>query len=203
MYKVFINESPVILTNKIVKEDDREVFLLETINIEEVIEQLNTGKIKKAYLFHKDEAELLALFKSKLPVVVAAGGLVVNQEDKILFIYRNGKWDMAKGKLDKGESIEEAAVREVEEETGVKQLKIDRFLETTYHVFERNGVFKLKETHWFLMNTSYKGKLIPQNEEGIEIVDWKDTQQIAEALKNSYQNIEIVISNFQNQLSKS
>jgi len=203
MYKVFINEHLVILTNKITKEEDHNLFLLETIDIEEIIKQFTAGKIKRAHLYHKNEKELLPLFKKKLPLVIAAGGLVVNQEDKILFIYRNGKWDLAKGKLDKGESIENAAIREVEEETGVKKIKLGKLLEITYHVFKRNGVYKLKETHWFLMKTSYKGKLIPQHEEGIEIVDWKAASEVSEALKNSYHNIKSVITTYENSILKS
>ena len=124
--------------------------------------------------------------------MVAAGGVVTNKEGKVLFIYRNDKWDLPKGKLDKGESIPEAAVREVEEETGVKGLKIENFLKTTYHIFKRNGVYKLKEVHWFAMKTSFKGELVGQKEEGIEKVKWKGPEKIREALQNSYINIKIL-----------
>ena len=76
------------------------------------------------------------------------------------------KWDLPKGKVDKGESIENAAVREVEEETGVTGLVIEKFLRTTYHVFKRNGEYQLKQTHWFLMSTDYDGKLVAEKAEG-------------------------------------
>ena len=148
------------------------------------------------YLYHEKKKELLSIFKKKLPLVIAGGGLVLNKKSRILFIFRNGKWDLAKGKLDKGETIEEAAVREVEEETGVKKLKVDKFLQKTYHIFKRNGTFKLKETHWFLMHTNYDGQLSPQCDEGIEIVEWKKESEIKKALKNSYQNIKLVINDY-------
>ena len=120
---------------------------------------------------------------------IAGGGVVTNKKGQVLFIYRNDKWDLPKGKLEKGESIEECALREVEEETGVKGLKIENFLRTTYHIFKRNGVYKLKEVHWYAMKTTYKGKLVGQKSEGIEIVKWKGPQKIHKALENSYTNI--------------
>ena len=99
---------------------------------------------------------------------------------------------MPKGKLDKDETIAECALREVEEETGVKKLKIENFLQTTYHIFKRNGVNKLKEVHWYAMKTSYEGELKGQASEGIERVKWKDPQKIQKALQNSYINIKIL-----------
>ena len=97
-----------------------------------------------------------------------------------------------KGKLDKGETIEACALREVAEETGVKGLKIENFLQTTYHIFKRNGEYKLKEVHWYAMKTSYKGELKGQKNEGIEKVKWKGPKKIKKALDNSYANIKIL-----------
>jgi 8-oxo-dGTP pyrophosphatase MutT (NUDIX family) len=125
-------------------------------------------------------------------MVVAAGGVVTNKNGKVLFIYRNEKWDLPKGKLDKGESLEECAVREVMEETGVQDLVIENFLRTTYHVFKRNGKYKLKEVHWYAMKTSYDGKLKGEKKEGIVKVKWKGPQKIKEALDNSYTNIRVL-----------
>ena len=159
MYKVFVNGSPLILTNKLSDTEKGKYFLMNGVAINEAIEALSKKKLKEAYIYHPNHEEILRKFTSKIPLVVAAGGVVTNKEGKVLFIYRNDKWDLPKGKLDKGETIEACALREVAEETGVKGLKIENFLQTTYHIFKRNGGYKLKEVHWYAMKTSYKGEL--------------------------------------------
>jgi len=192
MYKVFVNELPLILTNKLSETAKGSYFLLNKDAIHDAIEALSMGKLKEAFIYHPNREEILKKFTKNIPLVVAAGGVVTNKKGKVLFIYRNEKWDLPKGKLDKGESIEECAVREVEEETGVRKLKIENFLQTTYHVFKRNGTFKLKEVHWYAMKTSFTGKLKGQKNEGIKKVKWKGPAKIEEALQNSYQNIKIL-----------
>ena len=182
----------MILTNKLSETGNGKYFLLNETAILEAIDALSKKKLSEAYIYHPNNEEILKKFTKKIPLVVAAGGVVTNKEGKVLFIYRNEKWDLPKGKLDKGESIEEAALREVTEETGVKGLKIENFLKTTYHVFKRNGVYKLKEVHWFAMKTSYKGPLVGQKSEGIVKVKWKGPKKIKKALENSYINIKIL-----------
>src|SRR5690606_7908309 len=107
MYEVFVNEHRIILTNKISKEEGFKLFLLETVDIDDVITQLNKGKIKCAHIYYKDKSTLFKKFCKKVPLVVAAGGMVVNKNQDTLFIYRNDKWDLPKGKVDKGEAIED------------------------------------------------------------------------------------------------
>lgn len=192
MYEVFVNESPLILTNKRPERSDGTLFDLDGDSIMKAIDLLSRKKLKKAYLYHPDGDKILNLFMLKIPVVVAGGGFVVNTKGKVLFIKRNGKWDLPKGKVDKGESIENAALREVMEETGVQDLVVEKFLRTTYHVFRRNGEYRLKQTHWFLMSTDYKGPLLGQREEGIKRVRWKGPIKAAKALKKSYKNIRIL-----------
>lgn len=192
MYEVFVNESPLILTNERPENANGCLFPLEGDSIMEAIEQLSKKKLKKAYLYHPDASKILKLFMLKIPVVVAGGGFVVNPKGKVLFIKRNGKWDLPKGKVDKGESIERAALREVEEETGAKGLVVEKFLRTTYHVFKRGEAFRLKQTHWFLMSTDYSGPFKAQKEEGITKVKWKGPIKARRALKNSYKNIRIL-----------
>ncbi|MEM0933434.1 MAG: NUDIX domain-containing protein, partial [Bacteroidota bacterium] len=174
------------------------LFSMENDSVVEAIEALAKGKHKMAYLHHPDQGKLLEIFKHKLPLVVAAGGFVTNKKGKVLFIYRNDKWDLPKGKVDKGESIENAAMREVEEETGVTDLKIERFLKTTYHVFRRNGNYILKQVHWFAMSTSFDGKLQGQEEEGIMKVKWKGPKKVKKALEKSYFNIKTLFEDWPN-----
>lgn len=192
MYKVFVNERPLILTNKLSETTEDAYFLLKKSAINEAIDLLTAKKLDKAYIYHPNKEEILRKFCKKIPLVVAAGGVVTNKEGKVLFIYRNDKWDLPKGKLDKGETIEECALREVEEETGVQGLKIENILKTTYHVFNSNGKRKLKQVHWYAMKTSFSGELKGQLEEGIEKVKWKGPKKIQKALKKSYHNIRIL-----------
>ena len=192
MYKVFVNDKPLFLTNQVVKETDFQLFLLESVDIKQIIVKMFQNKINKAFLYHPDEKEILTKLKEKIPVVKAGGGFVFNKNGEILFILRNGKWDLPKGGIEKGELIEETAIREVEEETGVTGLKITQKLQKTYHIFKRNGKYKLKITHWFEMKTDFEGEPKGQEDEGIEKVVWLKPEEIKEALSNSYENIKLL-----------
>ncbi|MEM8508939.1 MAG: NUDIX domain-containing protein [Bacteroidota bacterium] len=191
MYKVFVNELPLILTSQPLPNAKGNVFTLDKDSIEYAITSLSKNLLKEAFIYEPGN-DILEKFTSKIPMVVAAGGLVKNKKGKILFIFREGKWDLPKGKLDKGESIEAAAIREVEEETGVAQLEVKRYLQTTYHIFRRSGQYRLKKVYWFEMYTAYDGKLIAQEDEGITAVKWKGPKKVEKALKNSYKNIRIL-----------
>jgi 8-oxo-dGTP pyrophosphatase MutT (NUDIX family) len=192
MYKVFVNDKPLFLTNEIAKETDFQMFLLESIDIKKVIIKMFNNKIKKCYLYYPDEEVILKKLKEKIPVQKAGGGFVYNKKGEVLFILRNGKWDLPKGGKEKGERMSFTALREVEEETGVNQLVVTKKLQKTYHVFKRNGVFKLKITQWYEMTTNFDGIPVGQAEEGIEKVAWLNPEQVQEALKNSYENIKLL-----------
>ena len=192
MYKVFVNDKPLFLTNEIAKETDFQMFLLESIDIKKVIIKMFNNKIKKCYLYYPDEEVILKKLKEKIPVQKAGGGFVYNKKGEVLFILRNGKWDLPKGGKEKGEKMSFTALREVEEETGVNQLVVTKKLQKTYHVFKRNGVFKLKITQWYEMTTDFEGIPVGQAEEGIEKVAWLNPEQVQEALKNSYENIKLL-----------
>ena len=194
MYKVFVNDKPLFLTNEISKETNFQLFLLESVDIVQLIVKIFQNKIQKAYLYHPDEKEIMRTLKTKIPVQKAGGGLVYNAKKEVLFIFRNGKWDLPKGGIEKGEAIEDTAMREVEEETGVGNLIVTEKLQKTYHIFKRNGRFKLKITHWFEMQSTFEGIPEGQAEEGIEKVAWLNPEQIKEALKNSYENIKLLFS---------
>lgn len=192
MYKVFINDKPLFLTSVLQKETDFQYFLLDTVDLQKLVAQYFAGQVTNAYLYHPDEDSILRKFKEKITVNKAGGGLVENSQGQVLFIFRNGRWDLPKGGIEKDETIEETAIREVEEETGCKNLKINKRLQKTFHIFKRNGEYKLKITYWFSMTTSYNGELKGQADEGIEKVVWVNKEEIPELLKNSYQNIKLL-----------
>jgi 8-oxo-dGTP pyrophosphatase MutT (NUDIX family) len=192
MYKVFVNDKPFFLTNEIVKETDFQFFLLESTDIKKLVINMYNNKIKKCYLYYPDEKVILKKLKEKIPVQRAGGGLVYNKKGEVLFIFRNGKWDLPKGGREKREKMKLTAMREVEEETGVDNLIITKKLQKTYHIFKRNGIYKLKITQWYEMKTDFEGTPVGQLEEGIEKVAWLNPEQIQEAMKNSYENIKLV-----------
>ena len=192
MYKVFVNDKPLFLTNEIQKETDFQLFLLESVDIEQLIVKMFHNKIPKAYLYYPDEKEILQKVKEKIPVKKAGGGLVYNKNGEVLFIFRNGKWDLPKGGTEKFEEMEQTAMREVEEETGVGKLKIIKKLQKTYHIFKRNGTYRLKITYWYEMFSDDDRLPVPQENEGIEKVAWLNPVQIQEALKNSFENIKLL-----------
>ena len=128
-------------------------------------------------------------FCANYMLIEAAGGLVYNDRNQLLMIFRNGKWDLPKGKLEVGENIEQCAIREVEEECGISELLISQQLQETYHTYEIKEQTILKHTYWFEMRSSFKGNLVPQTKEGITEAVWVDKEDIAKKLENSFGNI--------------
>ena len=193
MYHVFVNDKPIVLTNVVAKENGFKNYLLDSVNIGKVIRELTSTSLEEVRLIGKNPEKLLKKFLKLLPNIVAGGGKVYNAKGDILFIYRNDKWDLPKGKAEMHETIEETALREVAEETGVAGLEITKPLQTTYHIFKRNGKHKIKITYWFEMKTTFTGKLHPQENEGITKVEWFNTEQSQMALENSYANIKVLV----------
>jgi 8-oxo-dGTP pyrophosphatase MutT (NUDIX family) len=200
MYKIFVNDRPIILTSTVMKESGFKVFLLKSVDMEYVIRKLQRNDFKEVYLYHPKKEKLLSLFKDRMGYINAGGGLVKNDKNELLFIERNKKWDLPKGRAEKGEDIETTSLREVEEETGVKNLSIDKFLQETYHIYRNKGKYNLKVTHWYLMNTDYSGDLVPQLEEGITQAVWKTNAEANSALSNSYANVVLLTEAYLNSL---
>ena len=193
LYQIFVGDKPIILTTKVEQEKNFKNYLLNTVNIGKVIKELKRKDIESIRLIDKDKNTLLKKFLKLLPNVIAGGGIVYNDKNEILFIYRNDKWDLPKGKAESKETIDKTAIREVEEETGVTGLSIIKPLEMTYHIFKRNGKYKIKITYWFEMKSSFKGELVPQEKEGITDVKWLNEEQVQVALNNSYANIKLLM----------
>jgi 8-oxo-dGTP pyrophosphatase MutT (NUDIX family) len=128
--------------------------------------------------------------------IEASGGLVKRMHE-YLFIFRNEKWDLPKGKLEFKEKPESGAIREIEEECGIFNLEVIRKLTDTFHVYKMNGKSYLKKTYWFLMNYSeaFDGK--PQIEEGIKEIKWFRKDAFDSVKNNTYLSILEVIKSAQ------
>lgn len=193
MYKIFVGNKPIILTTKVESETNFKNYLIGSVDINKVLSKLKKDKYDAVHLIGSNKEVLLKKFLALLPNVIAAGGKVYNSKGEILFIFRNGKWDLPKGKAEPKETINQTALREVEEETGVSGLVITKPLEITYHIFKRNDRNYIKVTYWFKMFTDYEGKLIPQEKEGISKVKWIPETKLKKVLNNSYANIKLLV----------
>lgn len=148
--------------------------------------ELDKDSTKQYLLVTENPKAVFKKLKKQCQLIKAAGGLVRNAQGDFLFIYRNKKWDLPKGKVEKGEKMKEAAVREVEEECGVKILAYDKILCKTYHIYEMNGNVVLKKTNWYPMTVKGQPKLIPQKEEGITKAGWYGRDELKPLLSNTY-----------------
>lgn len=152
----------------------------------------NSPHLQGVIFFHNDLEKLWADFRAHFREIDAAGGLVRNENNEYLLIYRKGKWDLPKGKLDKGETPQQAALREVEEECGAHDLKIGEELSPSYHTYEQNGVRILKKTYWFEM-ISDQEEFTPETEEDIEKVEWVDLNRKEIEDLDTYPNIRLIL----------
>jgi len=126
--------------------------------------------------------------------IAAAGGVVEDEQGRILMMYRHGRWDLPKGKLDPGESLETCALREVQEETGLKEVSLRQPICDTYHVYQQNSHRLLKKTSWFTMSGDSKGRLFPQIEEGITDLRWVEQKDLGPLIFKSYEAVREVLS---------
>jgi len=200
MYKVFFNQKLILLTTDIISpKEDSPFFYVKFTNKKFVVQMLKSKKVKMLYLYHSKEDKLWYYFLNMFKLIEAAGGLVRNlKTNHFLFIFRNKKWDLPKGRINKNEEVQKAAIREVEEETGVENLSIIKPLNTTYHIFKRNRKYRLKKTFWYLMETDYNGERTPETKEGIEKAIWIDKKLIVPLKSEMYQNINLIISTYFN-----
>lgn len=199
MYKVFVNDKPIIITSSLKNEKNYPTYSFSDLNFDTILSKLKTESIEGILLTSQNLKKDWQHFLSNLKVIKAAGGLVINDERSVLFIHRNGIWDLPKGWIEKNESKKTAAIREVEEECGIRKLVILKKLITTYHIYAYNGL-KLKETHWYLMHSSFKKELTPQTEEGIDKVAFIRKSDINNIYKNTYANIKLVYETYKKNL---
>ena len=194
MYKVFYNQKPLFFTTDLTNNSDETPLLfIKYTSALFIVKALRNKNTKAIYLYHPKKEKLEKHFLKHFLVVEAAGGLVEHTDGRYLFIYRNDKWDLPKGKIEKNEVIIDAAIREVMEETGVGDLMVTKPLNTTYHVFNSKGKFKLKKTYWFLMKSNYNAPLVPQEEENIQAAVWRSKTDFPLLMQNAYENIKILL----------
>ncbi len=150
--------------------------------------------IRSVSIYHDDLKELWQAFCSCFVIIEAAGGWVTNSKEEILFIFRNNRWDLPKGKIEAGESPEIGAVREVEEECGIENISRKALRYTTWHTYKHQGKMVLKRTYWFNMEVHHNPTLTPQLEEGITEVKWIPSGALPSAVtSNTYPSILDVI----------
>ena len=192
MYQVFYKKKIILLTDVFKEGKDFKSFPIKDVKLKKVIKLLNKKNTNSVHLFHKNKDKLLKYFFKLIPTVIAAGGKITNSKSETLFIYRNDKWDLPKGKAEKNEQLPQTAIREVKEETGIKEVSINKPLDITYHIFRRNNEYRLKVTYWFDMFSDYEGIFFPQLDEGITDVKWVKKADLEEVKINSYPNIRLL-----------
>ena len=203
MYKVFVNEKKLLLS-KNSQNLEKTIRYENPTTLEIALDLLQNTSTSELNVFFEDLDLLWEEFNKLFRKIEAAGGIVNNASGEILFIKRLGKWDLPKGKMEKGESREESAIREIEEETGLRNVVLKDFINTTYHIYiERNGDRVLKYTHWFEMFFDGEDTSKPQIEEGITEVAWKNDSKITEEVfPSTFKNIKLILSDFKELKSK-
>lgn len=199
MIKIYINERPLLLTTTEAAQayqPSRTVIVAPYLNrikfLYHYLDNLEKGGgIERVVLHHRDPQSIMDDLMEAVRVEYAAGGVLLNEDDQVLMIYKNHHWDLPKGHIEKGESAEEAAIREVNEETGVKNITLGKPLHTTFHLFRIKRKRVLKISHWYAMRAP-KVALTPQTEEGIERAEWL-SMDAALVAHPTYHNIKDVI----------
>lgn len=205
MYEIYINETLLKLVseqevinlrgnehNLIARYAGKTKFLLPFVDMLE-----KTDRFDSITIFSENVQLLIRDFESLFLIVEAAGGLVFNKKEETLLIFRRGYWDLPKGKIDQGESREMAAIREVQEETGLSLLHIEDYLCETNHVYrDKHDRRCIKRTYWYHMKTTDE-KLVPQKEEDIEQAIWVHLASFLTTQPKIYKNILKVIQSYQ------
>jgi len=193
MYIIFINDNALILSGS--KEilngfENVEVKAYnDSSSIDEALFKLQTDSCKELFLVGSCLHSMWDDFCARFKLIEAAGGVVTNSKKQVLWIRRNDKWDLPKGKVEVDEQIQEAAVREVKEECGLTSIRLGVLLGVTYHTYSCKDVNVLKKSYWFSMSCPAQQDLIPQLEEGITEVVWADAALHQMYLENTYASI--------------
>jgi len=202
--KVYFDDKPVYLCTEINAELKEILHHPDAVFIDELsgpaVKSLLHEIVKENFhagvIWNADMDQLKKEFFKHFTLVEAAGGIVQNEKKELLFIHRLGKWDLPKGKIEKKETPDAAALREVTEETGVSQLTLKKKIGETYHTYNSFGKHFLKTTHWYYMTASGNEALVPQTEEQIDTLKWVKTKDIKEPMNDTYPSIRDVMRRF-------
>lgn len=191
-----MNESALILThfNEILPIPTQNIDI-QDFDIKKLFQQIVENNLEQTYILQtNDPKATLKEIKNAVRVINAAGGLVKNANSDYLFIKRLGKWDLPKGKVEEGERMREAAVREVAEECSIEIDFLGKKIESTYHVYVLKGEFILKKTNWYKMKVNSVPNLIPQAEENISDAKWFSAKDLHIIRENTYPMIKALIA---------
>lgn len=199
---IYHNNHPIILCDVIDKNiasyyNDTRTLIYTEVSETLIRKMLQAAEQKDFYagiFVSKDLSILKNTYWQFFKVILAGGGLVYNEHDEILLIFRKGFWDLPKGKLDDGETLSACALREVREETGIANILLHEKIITTYHTYQEKGKYILKESHWFKMSVQGKPTLTPQTEEEIEIAKWVSKDNIKNYMHPMYPAIRDVLT---------
>lgn len=199
--KIFFGNKPVYLCNATDAELNELLHHPETLLMEEVsaasvhtmLHEIVQPNFQTGIMIHPDLEALKKMFFRSFTKVTAAGGVVENEHQEILLIFRKGKWDLPKGKLDPSETIEACAVREVMEETGLKEVQLGNALMVTYHTYEEYGKKILKDSHWYKMFANGSQPLTPQTEEDIQEIRWVAPQDLKRYAAEAFPSVNDVL----------
>ncbi|RYE36423.1 MAG: NUDIX domain-containing protein [Sphingobacteriaceae bacterium] len=196
-YSIYFDEKQLIIAETLPDDlNDYQDISLENADLKLAYKRIKKSDHNRFLFLCKNAKSALKKFSKSIKLIEAAGGLVKNERKECLVIFRNGVWDLPKGKIEEGEKTRKAAVREVEEECGIKVNKAGRKICKTYHVYQmRNQELALKKTHWYRMKAENQDKLKPQKEEGITKACWFTKEKLQELTKNTYPSIIDVLEN--------
>ena len=202
--KIYFGEKPVYLCDELDEKLQEKIHHPEFVYIDELsspainslLHEIKRETINGAIIIDTDFIKLKKAFLKHFKIITAAGGIVENESKELLFIFRRGKWDLPKGKMERNESPEICAERETTEETGIEQLTLKHHVGDTYHVYDEFGKHYLKLSHWYHFACRDGQKLIPQVEEEIHDVKWFSTKDIKKPLSNTYATIKDILSEF-------
>jgi 8-oxo-dGTP pyrophosphatase MutT (NUDIX family) len=194
---IYFGDKPVFLCDQITPEIEEyrhhpdTVFIdeLSTAAINSLLHEINKPQFHAGIILGENFEKIKSNFFKHFHLIKAAGGVIKNENEEILMIFRRGKWDLPKGKLDDGETIEQCAKREVQEETGLQNLEIKKPIGITYHTYVQFGKHNLKECHWYAMKATEKEKLIPQTEEDITEIIWVKKEDLDKYFSRTFPTI--------------